>query len=224
MSGEKEVTVKTEEPERHPSFGWARVNQLSSSLPGVSLFDSEIRHHHFIRLEISHAERTRDLNQDWIRGDLDDIVTVDMSMAQWGALVSSFGSSGVPVTISRLNGEAVENAPYQPRLQRSLDEIDTASDQTYGKVAEAVRDLEEAFERKAGRREMKSKIFNVAAMLGNAKPNNRFVAKRLTEHVENVVTKARADIEATVRMAAEKGLNVGAVAGELLPQEDEHGD
>lgn len=204
------------EKEEHPSFGWARVNRLSSGPPGRTLFDSELRHQHFVRLEISRASRERGLNRDWIHGEIRPLIEIDMSMAQWGALVSAFGSEGVPVTLNAVGGEDMGDPPYEPRMNRSLAEIEESTDKVFGEVQDATEALREAFDRKAGRREMQQLLWDLEVRLKNAKPNTKFVAESLVEHVENVVTKARFDIEAAVRMAAERGLDAGDAVQALM--------
>lgn len=201
------------ERETHPAFGWAQVNTVHGG--DGSLFDSEIKHQHYVVLRISHADRKRDLHRDWIH-ERGRIVEVAMSMAQWGALVSSFGSSGVPVTLTWAEGDRIEPPPYAPRMEHSVSEVADASDRVFGSVADAIKELREVFDAKGGRRDMAAALRNAEIRLGNAKSNLTFAADSLTEHVENVVTKARYDIEAAVQMAAERGLDAGDPIAGLL--------
>jgi hypothetical protein len=107
-------------------------------------------------------------------------------------------------------------------MKQSVAEVEGASDKVFGEVADAAAALRKAFDGKAGRKEMQQAIWDLENRLKNAKPNLKFAADSLTEHVENVVTKARYDIEATVRLAAERGLDAGdAVAGILGTGEDQ---
>ena len=55
--------------EYHPAFGMAQVSRITST-PGQVLFDSDLRHSHWIEFRISEATRRRDLKRDWIRADL----------------------------------------------------------------------------------------------------------------------------------------------------------
>jgi hypothetical protein len=201
--------------EEHPSFGWAVVGRVSTT--GTHLFDSEIQHQHYVMLRIGRATRKRELNRDWIHGEHGpNIVEVAMSMAQWGALVSSFGSSGVPVTIERINGERIEEAPHEPRLALSTSEVEGSVDRLLSDFTDKLAAVADAFDRKAGRRELGDLLRDLQIALKNARPNARYAAKTFTEHVENVVTKARADIEAVVQMAAERqGLDAGDLPAAL---------
>lgn len=211
-----------EEPETHPAFGMAQVNRVTCGPTGLPLFDSELLHHQFVMLRITRAKRYRELNRDWIHGENHTLMEVRMSMAQWGALVSSFGSSGVPVTLSVIGGEPVEEIEHKPRMAESLREIDAAAERFAGGIAEAAQAVQEAFDRKAGRRELAALLRSLQIRLANGKPNVRYVAEAFSEHVENTVTKARADIEAMAQSAAQRGITVGGAADVLaLPADVE---
>lgn len=217
MSRRTRTEISTDEYGRevHPSFGWAKVNRVTVSPPGQHLFDSELRHSEMVVLSISGASRKRELHRDWLMEEGLPHVEIAMSMAQWGALVSSFGSSGVPATLRFLDGDYVPEAPYEPRMALSTAEVEDATDKLLSEVSEAVDAVREAYDRKAGRREMEPLLRNLEIKLSNAKPNARFTAQSFTEHVENVVTKARADIEGMVAMAADHQLETGDVAKSL---------
>jgi hypothetical protein len=189
-AGEESVT------EEHPAFAKVVVNRVSS-MPGASLFDSEIRHGHYITLRINEADRTRALHRDWIHGTK-TVVEVAFSMAQWADLISSFGNGdGVSATMTYRQGVGPLPAiPFEPRLAQSMDEVHGAADRTYDKVKAALAAVEE--------KPTKANIRNLRMAVDSAGSNVAFAAKSLTEHVENVVTKARADVEAMVQSEAER--------------------
>lgn len=177
--------------ETHPAFGKARVNRVSST-PGASLFGSEIRHSQYVVLTIERATRKRDLNRDWIHGGGRlPVVEVAMSEAQWAGLVSSFGSGGVPVTITGTEADPIVPAiPFAPRMEHSQRETRQAADKAFAEIADALA----AYEAHKTAGNLRTLHYAVA----NAGANVEFAAKSLTEHAENVVEKARADIEAMV--------------------------
>lgn len=181
--------------EEHPAFGTATVSRVSST--GTTLFDSEIRHRQYVTLRINEADRSRGLNRDWIHGGK-TIVEVALSMAQWADLVSSFGNGdGVPVTISYREGVGlVPDFPFEPRLALSAAETVNAADKTYDSIKAALAAVEE--------KPTKANVRALRIAVDNAAPNVEYAAKTLTEHVENVVTKARADVEAMVQSEAER--------------------
>ena len=197
--------------ETHPSFAMARVNTVHGN-PGAVLFDSDLRHSRYVILSISTAERKRDLNHDYIHARK-ELIEVSMSQAQWGALVSSFGTEGVPCTISRQNGHLVEAPEFAPRLAESMAEVRSAADDATQEIAEAFAEFQKAFESGEGKKVLREKLGTLSARINNAPKNMEYAAESLTKHAENVVTKARADIEAMVAAAAaaQQGIEAPAV-------------
>jgi hypothetical protein len=162
------------------------------------LFDSEISHQHYVQLTITRCERRRHLNRDWFF-PTQTILEASISKAQFGAIVSSFGQgTGVPATLEYYNGEHVASAPVERRLDESHREVKAAASDAFAEVKTAAAAVEQGFADKLGRREMGPLIGTLTNRIGNAPANVEFAAKSLTEHVEKVVTKARADVEGMV--------------------------
>jgi hypothetical protein len=202
--------------ETHPAFGMAQVNRVQAT-PAKALFDSELQHHTFVVLRISGAVRKRELKRDWIYDTGPQYIEVAMSMAQWGALVSSFGTAGVPVTITAIKGEEIPKLDYEPRMAQSLKEINEAAEQMVWDIEEAVEKVRDAFEAKAGRKEMAELLHDLTSIVGNTRPNADFTARQFSKHVEDTITKARADIESMVHSASQRGLEAGAMPLIELP-------
>ena len=181
------------------------------STPGIVLFDSDIRHQHYVMVRLGRAERRRDLHRDWI-GKRQEIVEVAMSEAQWASFVSSMNTGdGVPCTIERHDGEFMPGVPYEPRLAESMDEVRGAGEKVMAHIREAFEKVEE--------KPTKANIKSLRHAIENAPRNMSFAAESLTEHAENVVQRARADIEAMVQSkAAQLNLEPGDL-GEV-PQLD----
>jgi hypothetical protein len=190
--------------EQHPA--WALVGAYRvSAQPGAVLFDSDIKHNHYVVVQIKRATRRRDLNRDRI-GDREQYIEVAMSEAQWASFVSSMNvGDGVPCTLIRLRGEGdIPGMPYQPRLQESMIEVHDAADKALDKVAEAFA----AYKAHKTAGNLRTLEFAIS----NSGPNIDFAAKSLSEHAENVVQRARADIEA---MVVNKAQQLGLEPGEL---------
>jgi hypothetical protein len=210
---------KNIEREEHPAFAMAEVNRVHAT-PGAALFDSELQHSEYVVLRIKRAMRRRELKRDWIT-DAEQLVEVSMSMAQWGALVSSFGTNGVPVTLNWLSGEGdVERLSYEPRMAESLKEIEGAATELVHDIRWAADELREAFDNKASRREVEDKLSHLEAMINNARADACFTATQFSKHVENTVTKARADIEAMAASAQQRGIEAGSLPLMELPSAD----
>lgn len=192
--------MRNTESEVHPSFGKAIVSRVSTT--GTNLFDSDIRHREYISLRIHQASRRRDLAHDWIHQER-ELIEINMSMAQWGALVSSMGSDGVPVTISHVNGQRIEQADHAPRMRESVAEVKAAATKSVAEIDAATKAVIAGFDAKVGRKEMSDLIRTLRYTVENAPGSMAFAATSLTEHVEKVITTAKADIEAMVAAAAD---------------------
>lgn len=202
------------EGETHSAFGMISANRLQST-PGAVLFDSDIQHQNTVVVSISRAERERDLNRDWIHPSK-ELIEVQMSEAQWASFVSSMNTVGVPCTLLHVGGERADNLEFAPRLEQSMRETHEAAERAFGGIQEALRIFEDAAPGK-GRAEA---LGGLKAAINNAVPNVDFAGKSLSEHAENVVQKARADVEAIILQKATQ-MGIEAPASPLLL--NEHG-
>lgn len=187
--------------ETHPAFGTAVVTRGSGS--AVALFQSDVLHQQTITLSIRRATRIRDLNRDWVHPEREELIEVEMSLAQWGALVSSQGiGSGVPVTIRRTqNDPFVPELPYQPRLKTSLDEVKATVGKLFSRAKETLAAVEDAVEGKQGVRAVRDALRLHGHVLDGAARNAAFAVQSMTEAGEHVTSQVRADIEAQILSA-----------------------
>ena len=194
--------------EVHPAWGLIGASRVSAN-PHAALFDSDIQHQHYVVVRLRRASRRRTLGSDRTHGE-EQIVEIAMSEAQWASFVSTMNvGDGVPCTIERVGAEVMPGVEYEPRLAVSMDEVDNAAHKAMEEVQEAF-DTYEAHKTKANRDRLKYAIKNAPA-------NICFAAERLSEHGENVVQRARADIEAMVVSKAEQlGIEPGEIADTRL--------
>lgn len=199
-----EIRVDDRGHETHESWLLIRANNVSST-PGHRLFDSEIPHGHFIKVVVTRCQRQRQLNRDYLY-QKEVLLEMAMSQAQWGAFVSSFGNgSGVPATLEFLGGQGyVPQAPAESRFDQSHEEVREAGAKALEEIQQSYERVMDAFEN-SGKRDLREALTNMKYVLRNGPLNMEFAAKSLTEHVEAVVTKARADIEGMVLSAMERG-------------------
>lgn len=202
-------TTNEREEETHPAWGLIGASRVSAGPPGATLFDSDIRHGHYVNVRLRRATRHRDLHRDWKHGD-EQLIEVSMSEAQWASFVSTMNiGDGVPCTIERVGGEMMPGVEYEPRLAASMDEVDDAAH----KAMEAIQTAFETYREKKTAANLRS----LEAAINNAPSNIGFAAKSLSEHAENVVQRARADIEAMVASKAKQlGIEPASVAGAHL--------
>lgn len=207
-------TVNERGDDVHPSWALIGASRISSS-HGQPLFDSDILHRHFVRITLRRASRHRSLNHDRLYGEK-EIISVDVSEAQWGAFVSSFGiGNGVPCTIEREGFHAVPQAPHEPRMAESMKEVD-------GAVAKAMAPIHEAL-KACLEKNTKGNLRALESAINLAAPNIKFAATAMNEYAEDVVTKSQADIEAMIIGAAKQ---VGIDPADLgeMPQLGAGGD
>lgn len=191
--------------ERHPAWGLVGIHRVSTGPEGADLFDSDVQHRESMVLTLREAYRKRDLGHDYIGSDgRVPIVEIQMSLAQWASFISSPNSGdGVPCTIrARESDPLVPGVPHDPRLAESIDEVRGAADKAFGAV-------QEAFDAYAEKKTA-ANLRTLKAAIANAPGNVEFAGKTLTKHAENVVQRARADVEAMVNAAAaQRGLDPG---------------
>lgn len=194
--------------ERHPAWGMIAASRVQAGPPGAVLFDSDIRHNHYVTVRLAQASRRRDLNRDWKHAE-EAVVEIAMSEAQWASFVSSMGiGSGVPCTIEHVEGDRTPAFPYEPRLQESMQEVRGAADK-------ALQEIREAFEAYEAHKVI-ANLRRLKYAIANAPANMAFAAESLSEAAEDVVVRTRADLEAAVAQMAERaGLDPGDVAATL---------
>jgi hypothetical protein len=197
----------------HPSFGVVRLSRVSGG--GKRLFDSSVPHSQWVTMEIARATRRRDLHHDWIYGSVHPLIEIEMSLTQWGALVSSFNEgSGTPVTLYRVGNEIMPESSHESRLAYTAREVKEQAVRSTDEVRAAVQAVTDAFESKAGRRDMLAAINTLQHTVDNLPANMKYAADRLTEHAEDVVSKAKADIDAARQFGGQPSIEA-APLGEL---------
>lgn len=185
--------------EDHPAFGVAVVTRSSGT--GRALFQSDLLHNETIHLSIRRAQRSRNLIRDWVFPRR-EIVEVEMSLAQWGSLVSSIGiGSGVPVTIRSVDQALVPALPYEPRIAEAVAETKQTVQRLMKDARASFDKLKSAFEGKKGVKEVRAAMDRHESSLRNTESNAGFAIKQVTEATEQVVAQGKSDIEAHILSA-----------------------
>jgi hypothetical protein len=202
--------------ERHPAFGLARVGRIQAT-PGAVLFQSDARHHSYIEVTVSDADRRRDLKHDWVHpGRV--LCKFSMSLAQFASFVSSAGTEGVPVTLEYADGASLPELPYEPRLSVSMAETHDAANAAFEGIKKRLAEYEALLAGKPTAAERRKALSDLRAAVNNATGNVDYAAKSLAEHAESVVEQSRADIEALALGLADKlGLPASELTGHELP-------
>lgn len=179
---------------KHPTFGTIAFSRgQGASRP---LFGSSVLHNQIIRLEVSRAELSRNLNSDHIF-NRDTIVEVEMSPTQFADAITGLNcGSGIPVTIRYVAQNSAEklwhtDPPYQNKVeqfnQEFKDDINNLSKEFDTVIALA--------------KETKAQVRLVRAleMLKQGfKSNIPFVNQQFSEQMDKTVTEAKGEVEAFV--------------------------
>jgi hypothetical protein len=218
---------QTEEPqvgedgwESHPAFAVIGADRTStgsgvSGGGGAILFDSDVVHSNTVRVRIQTAKRKRDLNRDWVHSQ-QNLIEIEMSEAQWASFVSTMNSGdGVPCTL-RWHGQTIPKLVHNPRLGLSIQETQQAAQKAFAGIKQAA-DALAALGSKAPAKERQAAFRNLQTAISNAEPNVVYASQTMVKHTEDVVQKARADIEAMVVAAAHHaGINPAMLTGSSL--------
>ena len=211
MPQERTDPVKDDDGrETHPAFGLATVHRISSS-PGQVLFQSDVRHGEYIRIQVHEADRTRELRHDWVH-PRKAVLDISMSMAQFASFVASAGNgNGVPCTIDYTSTGSFEpghrpGLNASPRLSLSHEEVRASANRAYEVIKANLADFL-ALDNATGKGSTaarKHALSRLQSAVQNAAPNVAYAARTLDEHAENVVEQARADIEVMAQVTAER--------------------
>jgi hypothetical protein len=137
----EDYTTDANGDEHHPAFGVVSLHRTSAN-PGAVLFQSDVRHPEFMRIEVHEATRKRDLSHDWVHpGRV--VCEISLSMAQFASFVAGTGlGGGIPCTIewtgtgSQEPGDRPGLVPA-PRLSMTHEEVRAAADKAFENIAKA---------------------------------------------------------------------------------------
>ena len=214
---DQEPTSNERGDEQHPAYGLVQVTRAHGT--PRTLFGSDLRHNDTMLLALTTATRRRELNRDWTHPGK-HVVEVEMSLAQWGQLVSSVGlGGGTPVTIRhRADAPAdIPTIPYAPRIAGGVEEVHGATTKALAEIAAAAEAVAEAVEAKAGVRVLRERVRSLQMAVQNAPANADFAVRSLKEAAEDVVAQATADIEAQALRTGHAAGLPGTGAAAALP-------
>lgn len=180
--------------ERHPAYATIGASRVSSG-HGIQLFGSDFAHQHFITIKIRTAELMRGSSEDRIHGDVGSIISVALSESQWAQFVSSLNvGTGVPCTLERLQDEMI------PGIERKVERKRQFESELHARlegVRESIREAEDMVKALPVSQKKKDEILHQLRVAGgNMEPNLKFTADQFGEYMEDVVTKAKAEIHA----------------------------
>lgn len=190
---------------RHPAFGM--IGAFRQQGGNCQLFGSPIRHNSTVRIDILAAHEILSLHQEWRHAD-QIIASVVLSEAQWASFVSAMNVGfGVPCTLELYrSGDTLVQPPDiedESFVAKLADDIKGSAEKTLAEVRALAARFHELLG--AGRppvsalKEMDQALQRIVEQLPG---NMKFMAESMTEHVEDLVAVAKAEVSAVVTRLA----------------------
>lgn len=199
----------------HPSFATIALNRVSSN--GTTLFDSPLKHQHFIKLSISKAHKVRHLNQDWVHAD-EELIEVHMSEVQFANFITATGiGGGVPCTLNRFDGKGIPECPAEHSRETYENEVKEDLKELSQTLKNLNKLVEEIADKPRLNSEDKAKLREAARdaymKVSDSMP---FLHQQFTEAMDKTVSQAKAEVIAHVHQVIQKaGLEKIVNAGEF---------
>lgn len=187
-----------DEKEKHPSYATLQFSRVTSS--GVKpLFGSSIKHRDTIVMRVRTASLCRHLNEDYIFGDK-EIVEVEMSQSQFAEAITSMNQgSGIPVTLTYLQGEGViEDCQYFDKRMQFENEFSDKNKKQNELASNLIKETQKLFEEKktfnkADKENVMSMLYKLNQEIGS---NTEFMYKQFNEQMDKATLEAKGEIEA----------------------------
>lgn len=188
---------ETDKKYQHESYGVFGINRISGD---TFLFDSEARHHSFIRLHIGRAEMSRSLNHEWIRPVGQSMIEVDISYSAFFRGISSPGvGAGVPCTIRYVNGKRMEDPPEPERVESKFgDDIKRTLADSTRTLTELEQQLAEVLlpgNKPLGKKELNVLLKGIQSAIMGIKSNLPYVETSFNEHMEKKTDTLKTEME-----------------------------
>lgn len=201
-------------PEKdHESYVLVSFSRVSGSK--ANLFGSPLRNHEStVQLRIARAvEHTEATSTRY--HSREEILRLEMSASQFAALITTMNmGSGVPATLIRYQGQAVENPPEtlleHERLVESINEDGVYAQRIHDHLEEAATFLEEVLKRPSIRKkDVQEALQKVNAAQREVKSNLPYLLERFRKSCEKVKTSVMSEVDAWMSHAVHRaGLTV----------------
>jgi hypothetical protein len=191
---------------RHPAYGTVSVSRLTGT---ANLFGSQVSHSGYVRLTISTAEMCKDAYTEKVYGHRSPVTVIDLTEAQWAALVSSMGGREVPCTLAILSlgdGE-LHHVPSLPAPMTAEERLGEQVKQTMKeadeRAAAAVADVLALVEGRLPKSVLGELTKALETLKGVNKNSREFHHEWLRETKETMVHEAKVEIEAMAQALVE---------------------
>ncbi len=195
----------SDEKIKHPSFANIYIGRSYCS-GRKNLFGSSIKHSDTITLKISPAFMERDLNYDRYYAENNPYIEIEMSQSQFAQAITSLNmGAGVPVTLTRLNGEYIEPCPFIDKREQFSNEFRNDMQRVSKQLDDVTAEVEKLVEEK--RTFSKADREKILKALRGAKhqisSNYPYMFSMFNEQMDKTVTEAKAEIESHLQARME---------------------
>jgi hypothetical protein len=175
-------------------ISWSRIS-CGSARPH---FGTDVKTSHPIRLEISTAKESRELNHNWYFADK-KIIEVEMSPIQWAEFLTSGNTTGVPCTLKWQVGKGFMSEPKETTIKedysKEVDEAFSKFDDSFDRVAKTLKEQIDT-NKPMGKKALEELLRQVEILKSLVTGNIKFVKDSFKEDMSKIVTQAKAEFNA----------------------------
>lgn len=204
----------------HPSFGMIGVSRVSGE---ASLFDSDVKHGHYIQITIHEAEKIRTgFTQEHVHARK-ELLQIRMSFAQFAQMITTQNvGDGTPCTLAYVKGDEQEpwatrwgGRPDPPDPKPFIDKFHAVGKERVERILNNIDDATEmmkklfAGEEKPTKANLKTAVDAMASARQDVQSNLPYLMECLDEEMEHKLANAVTEFESYVSGSLQdKGLEV----------------
>lgn len=212
----------------HPSYGMIRYGRISGH---ATLVGSDLKHQHFMGIEISTAVKNRNLSED-VFYSRSPILKINMSEHQWASFIASPNTGGVACTIDRRpdpEAKMIGIAPPEEdnKHDLALEELKESTANITEGMRRALHSLEKMLEGKTiSKVKLREHVAKLDRLVGSISSGLPFHVSQHKEMMEKNVQSAKSEVEGYVtgmvtRMGMESLKDVAPKFIESKKEEDQ---
>lgn len=190
------MTHRKETKLEHEAFGFIRASRVSGGTG--QLFDTAVRHSHYITIAIGRATQHRSFHENNVYAGK-SLIEISMSESQFAQFITSMNTgSGAPCTLSRVDGKSVPPPPPDTNTRETFEqEVQQAGVALAASADSALETLTALQARgKATKGELTKALNDVQKLRQELISNMPFMMERFAEGIEKLIDRAKIDINA----------------------------
>lgn len=183
--------------ETHPAFGVVTIGRFEGG--GDYKFGSSVKSYGGISLEISRAQRTRDLSRDWIHGT-EQLIRIEMTHQQFVDMITTgMNASGTPCTIvgDQQYGRIVTPQDTDKTLREKIVDDFAVAMKRHGEFFDnAQKQVNELLNKKgsATKKELKELSRSIDVARSSITSHLPFIIDSFNEDIEKVATHVKNEV------------------------------